>query len=92
MSVLNNSLSGQYIHTLKVSETDMVVYECFVSKTNHHQCFVSKNKPSKAAVTLNRDGMLHSVVIDSFYKNLYVGLLTTDDICNVLITLGNMTI
>ena len=80
VSVLYNSLSGQYIHTLRVSQTDMVVYECFVSN----------NKPSsaKAAVTFNRDGMhvfIHTVVIDSFHKNLYVGLLTTDDICIVLI-------
>ena len=82
VSVLDNSITGQYTHTLRVSQIDVAtVYECLVSN----------NKPSsaKAVVTLNRDGMsvfIHSVVIESFYKNLYVGLLTTDDICIVFIT------
>ena len=50
VSVLDNTLTGQYTHTLRVSQIDVAtVYECFVSN----------NKPSsaKAAATLNTDGM-----------------------------------
>ena len=55
VSVLDNSITGQYTHTLRVSQIDVAtVYECFVSN----------NKPSsaKAVATLNEDGMfLYSV-------------------------------
>ena len=49
-SKLDDSNSGQYTHTLRVSQIDVAtVYECFVSN----------NKPSsaKAAATLSRNGM-----------------------------------
>ena len=50
VSVLDNRVTGQYTHPLRVSQIDVAtVYECFVSN----------NKPSsaKAVATLNTDGM-----------------------------------
>ena len=50
VSVLDNRVTGQYTHTLRVSQIDVAtVYECFVSN----------NKPSsaKAVAKLNTDGM-----------------------------------
>ena len=50
VSVLDNTFTGQYTHTLRVSQIDVAtVYECFVSN----------NKPSsaKAVATLDADGM-----------------------------------
>ena len=51
VSVLDNAFTGQYTHTLRVSQIDVAtVYECFVSN----------NRPSsaKAVATLSEDGML----------------------------------
>ena len=61
VSVLDNFITGQYTHTLRVSQIDVAtVYECLVTS----------NKPSsaKAAATLNRDGMfrfqlLHIIIL-----------------------------
>ena len=50
VSMLDSTLTGQYTHTLRVSQINVAtVYECFVSN----------NKPSsaKAVATLNTDGM-----------------------------------
>ena len=50
ISVLDNGVTGQYTHTLRVSQIDVAtVYECFVSN----------NKPSsaKAVATFDADGM-----------------------------------
>ena len=50
VSLLDHTFTGQYTHTLRVSQIDVAtVYECFVSN----------NKPSsaKAVATLDADGM-----------------------------------
>ena len=57
-SLLNNSISGQYIHTLRVSQIGVAtVYECFVSNI--------KPSSAKAVATLDSDGMF--CLYDRYY-------------------------
>ena len=88
VSVLDNPVTGQYTHTLRVSQIDVAtVYECFVSN----------NKPSsaKAIATLNTDGMFFLYTCCSYIGRISMASLTTDHICIVFITaleyLSNLT-
>ena len=79
MSVLDHSFTGQYTHTLRVSQIDVVtVYECSVSN----------NKPSsaKAVATLDADGTLCYMVAMCLPHNHYISesvdsMLGVDKIC-----------
>ena len=56
VSLLDNTVTGQYTHTLRVSQIDL---------TTVYECFVSNNKPSsaKTVATLDPDGMFCICVI-----------------------------